>query len=516
MMETVRTITYDDKTYGRQVITFPPELPFAEHVSELLDHLPNGESKDALLKVAVVENVFKQANLLAEHLGTSSAPHEEILSIAALAAAGEPAGLKLMYASLLAIPPAETLVSQLDEFRNVRRVMAHITRKEKTGKPLKESEEWFKKKIVLLSTSHPLPGPARAPENEAWLGWSDGVKRALADPDRRWEQGIIERAKAEIEALDLRINVAVASLDFERKPRSMIYLLTTGEENRWRRQALQGAFQRFGEANLVIRQKLAERWEPTVSELRTSKAGAAIAGLIEKQMSRVHPYPYLKTGTAVIRGLLTHPLLVRTQKRIDYLSCLAVYVVHAAGNGTLEILFQKLAGTNILKALIEIPGFHLDQRILTVDLKMVPPAPFVGPDDMPRDVNWTNIQREEVISYRTLVMTYMDNDNFIAEILSNPRIASRPGVVPAIAQNSRSMRILSIVANRRDLHTGILNKEVPINLLQNPARVPVSALRKFIHVRYVDKATLARLAGKGSQARDEIRREVQRYLSSLK
>jgi len=515
-METVRTIAYDDKTYGRKVITLPPEMPFAEHTSELLSHLPTGESRDALLKIGVVENIFKQTNLLAEYLATSSAPHEEMLRIAALATAGEPIGLKLVYASLLAIPPAEVLVSGLVEFRNVRRVMARLARKEEAGAPLKESEDWFKKKVVLLSTSHPLPGSTDAPEGKPWLGWSVGIKRAIADPDRRWGKAILERAKVEIEALDLRINLAISTLNFERKPKSMIYLLTRGEEARWQVQALDGAFQRFGEATLVIRERLGERWEPFISSLGTTKAGEALVALLEKQMSRVHPYPHIKTGTAVIRALLMHPLLLRTQKRPDYLSCLSIYVVHAAGNGTLEILLHKLAAVSILKTLLDLPGFHLEQRILTVDLKMVPPAPFVDLDDMPRDVDWTNIQKAEIISYRTLVMTYMDNDNFIAEILNNPRITSRPGVVSIIAQKSRSMRILSIVANRRDLHTGIQNKEVPINLLQNPARVPVSAARKFIHVRYVDKATLARLAVKGSQIREEIRREIQRYLSSLK
>ena len=50
----------------------------------------------------------------------------------------------------------------------------------------------------------------------------------------------------------------------------------------------------------------------------------------------------------------------------------------------------------------------------------------------------------------------------------------------------------------------------------NPAKVPLMALRKFVHVRFIDKASLARLAGKGSTIREEVRREVQHYLSSLK
>ncbi len=134
---------------------------------------------------------------------------------------------------------------------------------------------------------------------------------------------------------------------------------------------------------------------------------------------------------------------------------------------------------------------------------------------MPRDIDWTDIHKEKAVSYRTLVMTYMDNDQFIFELLNNPRVLAQPGIVPLIALRSRSLRVLTIISTRLDLHTGFANKEVPINLLQNPARIPLASIRKFLHVRYIDKATLARLGGKGSQIREEVRREIQHYLSSL-
>jgi hypothetical protein len=145
----------------------------------------------------------------------------------------------------------------------------------------------------------------------------------------------------------------------------------------------------------------------------------------------------------------------------------------------------------------------------------VPSAHFIDVDQLPRDVDWTSIEKDQVVSYRTLVMTYIDNDNFLIELLNNPRLLAQPGVIALISLRSRSMRILSVIANRRDLYTGFANKEVPLNLLQNPAKVPVSSIRKFIHVRFIDKATLARLAGKGSSIRDEVRREIQRYIGSL-
>lgn len=513
-MENVRTLIYDDKTFGRKVITFPPELPFAEHLNELLYSVPKGEHRDNLLKIAVVDNIFKRVDYLGDYLATSAEPHKELIRMAALASEGEPAGIKLFYAALLAVPAAELMVTELVDFKNVKRLMARIAQREKAGKPLKESEEWFRKKLILLSISHPLPGTSGAPEGEPWLGWSDGVRRALADPDRRWDKAIMERAKAELEALDLRIKLMLGTINFMGKQESTIYLITKAEEAKWRIQALEGAYQRYGETTLIIRQKLGDRWDSTVAALRQTKPGACIADLFEAQLVKVHTYPHMKIGASVIRALLMHPLLLRVQRKPDYLSCLAIFV-QAAGKGILEILLHKLAAVNILKVLLDLPGFDLDQRILTIDLKMVPPAHFVDLDDVPRDVDWTNIHKEPVVSYRTLAQTYIDNDNFLVELLNNPRVIGQSGVIPLIALRCRSARILTIIANRRELHSGFANKEVPLHLLTNPAKVPLSSIRKFVHVRYVDKATLARLGGKGSQIRDEVRREIQHYLSNL-
>ncbi len=514
-MDAVRTIVYDDKTSGRKVIAFPPPLPFIDHAIELLPLQPAGESKDNLLRIAAVENVFKRSSELAAYLGTAEEPHKDILRIASLAVSGETAGFKLVCAALLAVPPAEHLVMELIEFRNIRRVMSHIAVKEKAGTPLRESEDWFKQKVLLLSISHPLPGGSNAPLDSPWLDWNDQVRRAVSDPDRRWDKAVLERAEAELEAVELRIKLLLTKIDFLSKERSTVLLTTRGEETRWRIQALEEAYQRFGEATLVIRQSLGGKWEPMIEALRESPAGASIAGLFEAQSAKAHSYPSLKTGTSVVRALLMHPLLLRQHRKPDFLSCLAIYI-DAAGGGMLEIMLQKQSSLNLLKMLLKMPGFDLSERILTIDLSKVPSAPFIDNDDAPRDVDWTNLQRESIVSWRTLVLTYMDNDNFIVELLNNPRVVAQPGIMPLIAQKSRSTRVLNMLANNRSLYSGFSNKEVPINLLQNPAKISLASLRKFVHVRFIDKASLSRLAGKGASIREEVRREVQHYLSSLK
>ena len=133
---------------------------------------------------------------------------------------------------------------------------------------------------------------------------------------------------------------------------------------------------------------------------------------------------------------------------------------------------------------------------------------------MPINVDWTTATLDKALSYKSLVLSYMDNDTFLVALLNNPKAVSRPGVVETIAARCRSLRVLSIVANQRDLFTGYVNKNVPLLLLTNPSKIPLTSLRKFVHVRYVDKMTLAKISGRGGNIREEVRREIQRYLES--
>jgi hypothetical protein len=513
-MQYTQTIAYDDKTAGRKVLSFPPELPFASCGEELQRYVPEQHQLDVLADMSAERSIFDRATMLAEFLAAVRAPHEDILRIAQLSATHNAIGLRLMHAALLALPPRQTMVAELAEFTSLNRLMQRIAKKEKAGAALKESEDWFKKKVMLLSLSHPLPNASDTPSETPWVAWSDGVRLGLADPDPRWDQAVLERAKVELEALDQRIKMLVASLDPERMQNLAGYLFSLSEETRWRRRALDADTDKFGEATLVIQKKVGDRWKEIVAALEQSEAGALVSKLFKAQTSKTHTFPHIKTGTAVLRGLMMHPLLARGHKAPDDLSCLMLYVTHAGG-GLLELLFGSGAGSKDLASFIELPGFDLNEKMLTLDLKKVPAALFVDDEEVPREIDWFEVQKHKDISYKSLVMSYMDNDNFLAELLNNPKAITKPGVVSVIAQRCRSSRILSTIANRRDLYTGFSNKDVPLNLLLNPAKVSVQSIRKFIHVRYIDRMTLQKLSGRGNQVREEVRREIMRYLSTF-
>jgi hypothetical protein len=119
------------------------------------------------------------------------------------------------------------------------------------------------------------------------------------------------------------------------------------------------------------------------------------------------------------------------------------------------------------------------------------------------------------ISIEQLVRQQMNNDPFLAGVLENPKLTEGKRVVSIIATGSRSLRILVKIINTPRLHTGETNKDVPRLLLMNPARIPVSSLRKFIHVRYVSKTDLGKLASPQYDIRREIQHEIRTYLKSI-
>jgi len=123
--------------------------------------------------------------------------------------------------------------------------------------------------------------------------------------------------------------------------------------------------------------------------------------------------------------------------------------------------------------------------------------------------------KQAPVDVRRLVLSNIANEHVICGLLQSPKVSSLPGLVEQIVIRTRSLKVLLEVANRRELHGGAANRNVPRVLLWHPAGVPVSALRKFVHVRYIDRLELASMASRGSRARPEIRQMAAQYLASI-
>ena len=110
----------------------------------------------------------------------------------------------------------------------------------------------------------------------------------------------------------------------------------------------------------------------------------------------------------------------------------------------------------------------------------------------------------------------IDNDPFILGVLDNPRALSQAGIIPLIATISRSPRVLDKIIITRTLHSGPANKDVPLLLMKNPTRVPITSLKSLLNVRYINRVDLERLARNSSEIRPEVRHEAQIYLKRLR
>lgn len=511
IMNNIRTIIYDEKSTDRKVLNFPPELLFNPHLEELEKFSVPGAPEETLRDIAESGNIFKSSRDLVNFIALSENPFLEILRIAAMAVHGEEGGISLLYTLFMAIPPKEKFIEKLIDFPNTIRVIRRIQAKEDAGGELAESEKWFKQKVSLLSISHPLPNTSSGSVDKPWLSWSEGVRKAIADPDDMWEDAILERAMNELEAEDIRIRTIVASIDPDKKNRLFLSLGSRSEEIRWKKQIIRETAGQPGSSTLFLQRRLGESWTQTQDKLRESKVGALLAGMFEMQKQKTHSHPQIRNGTAVIRGLLMHPAIHRSTKAPDILSCLRIFM-ESSSDGIFDLMFssgRKLVGIS------DFPGFKMEDRILSIDLAGVYTGFFTGEDGLPSDIDWMEVGERKQLSYKSLVMSYLDNDSFLVQLLNNPKATSKPGIVSMIAQRCHSIRVLSLIANRRDMYTGFTNKMVPMNIIMNTSKIPITTLRKFIHVRYVDKMTLIKLAKKrGGQVREEVRREIERYLRS--
>jgi hypothetical protein len=142
------------------------------------------------------------------------------------------------------------------------------------------------------------------------------------------------------------------------------------------------------------------------------------------------------------------------------------------------------------------------------DLQAEPDAP-VDPDEEidPEDAT--------VAELKNLVMTNIQAISVLLGFLRNPKVVAIPGLVEEVVNRTRNPKVIETVAQVRLLHTGFANRGVPLACLRSPVNVPINVLRKFIHVKFVSKVDLKRMAVDKAGMRKEVAREIKKYLESL-
>ncbi|TPW13533.1 MAG: hypothetical protein FD129_1255 [bacterium] len=179
------------------------------------------------------------------------------------------------------------------------------------------------------------------------------------------------------------------------------------------------------------------------------------------------------------------------------------------------IIEPELAKT--LYPVVQDWGFvHLLPDIFVLTYREEWAGNFVLPDGTPSLPARAGARPEAPTTVRQLIQRQLGNDAFLVGILENSRITGMPGIVPMIAMQTRSVRVLDKILNSRSLLTGPANKEVPRLILTNPTRVPIQSLKSVINVRYISRVDLDRLAKPTSDVRPEVRGEIASYMRLLR
>lgn len=116
---------------------------------------------------------------------------------------------------------------------------------------------------------------------------------------------------------------------------------------------------------------------------------------------------------------------------------------------------------------------------------------------------------------KRMVLTNLQSISVTIAFLRDPKVVAVPGLVEEVVNRTRNPQIIEIIATQRPLHGGFANRGVPLALLKSPVNVSTKLLRKFIHVKYISKMDLRRLANDRTGIRREVGKEIENYLSSL-
>ena len=400
-------ISYEYKNEGCRVISFPPEMPFAGCLDELTKVNIEQIDKNRLNEITLIHGLYKRFEGIVDFLSISENPSRDIIYIASLAAGGEPGCIQLLYTLLIAVASMDTIVEEYADFISLKHIMKQIEDKKMSGKDLTEKEIWFGKQVLFLSGSYPLPGYSDA-ENP-WLAWEIKVRKALADPDERWDEAIRKRIMAELEARRLRISQIVSSMNPEVHSRLLTELINESENIKWIKRTLEIPRSLSEGSTLLIRNRLENQWEGIIDSLKGSEAGKLLADIFEFQTAKAHSYPQIRIGTSVLKAIFQHPILSRSSSKVDLLSCL-YHFVHSAGKGKMELL---MSSGKIDKELLDIPGFRVEDELLRVNLESVRTDMFVGDYGVPIEYDWSKPIEESSVGYKSLILSYIDNTTFL-------------------------------------------------------------------------------------------------------
>jgi hypothetical protein len=475
-----------------------------------------------------------------------------------LACSGEPAGARLLAALLDANAPGALLLPRIRRLTSTARLLN--IGDDRVGEAF--LREWQSRLAEIVAAASERVGPERDTPSETPPPPADRAPLPLL---RRTLQAVAPAAnETEITGEDMQLLASLVRLETDAYQERVSRL--AGQIDPFRITAVMRTLPLLNRADAEIRD---------LSRLAAWLEAGNVEAAFRRQVPTGHdvldegerPHlekvlrqsPALELLNRVYRSFLERPLSVRQlagpaarllvlgralreeglrDDDLDLLSAVAIVREHD-GEGRVRLpLTPELEATlgNVLLAgrlsegdelsgldisdgdlVIQVPSLTLGDRIWRHDLPTLVEMQGSEPrhEEAEQDQEQEQDEDRSAAAVKQMVMNNIGCVSILLGFLRNPKVTSIPGLVADVVRRARSGRVLEVIARDRRLTSGHANKDVPQALLESPVNVPVKTLRRFIHVKYVSKTDLRRLARDKSRLRKEVCEEIQAYLDSL-
>ena len=478
-----------------------------------------------------------------------------------LAQHGEPAGARLLAGLLDANPPGALLLPRIRCLTSTVRLV-NIGDGEAGGVFL---SEWQQRLAELVTAATERVGPESAGSEDAVLGAADRapmplLRRALAEV-------IPQPGQAETPKEDLDLLAGLIRLECDAYQERVSRL--AGVIDPFRVTAVMRALPLLNRADAEVRDlnRLAawlEAGDAEAAFVRQIPTGHDVLDEGERPhlLTALDPAGHLAPLASVYRAFLSHPRSVRQvagpvarllilgrvlqregprENDLDLLTAVATVQEHGP-QGRLELpltpeleaavghilLASRNGGSDDLAGLeirdgvlvIQEPRLDLGDRIWRHDLPTLQEmlgaeASVAAAEEKESAVDKEQQEDRSATAVKQMVMNNVGSVSILLGFLRNPKVTAIPGLVADVVRRTRAGLVLEVITKDRRLTSGHANKDVPLALIESPVNVPVKTLRKFIHVKYISKTDLRRLAKDKARLRKEVCEEIQTYLDSL-
>lgn len=506
--------------------------------------------------------------LMAGHLGKPSAA-SLLMSVQELILKGESSGARYLAAFLDVTTPGARLIPRIQGFTSSRRYKLSLDADNRPENPFQT--EWRRRftqvsqdtaELLMVLGMEVGIDPGKPGRENPWPAWRRCFLTFLDD--------IVSGRELTDQARKLMAELIRLETDAWQERTSNL----AGTVNPFNTAAVQRVLPILSATDSQVQDlRQLTRWieEGNDRAAFTNQVSSALEVMDDRDHNRLRELikttPGLEVLASLSRGLYDSPLesrklargteallavthqLVRHELREDDLGlvgCVQLIQEYRKGDRVLIPLGTELAGRirSILRDPVRVKGaslWPLDRLAVVGDLLQVDldgsapdeawenflptlrdshsrgvPAPLPA-DGQPVEEEEEEEKAEDMTAaaIKHLVMSNIMSTSVTLGFLRNPKVIGIPGLVADIAARTRNPQIIETIATDRALHTGFANRDVARICLQSPCNVSVKILRKFVHVKYVSKMDLKRMAQDKAGIRREVIREINKYLEAL-